>query len=32
MPIISMEILEIIDERENCDKSCVEIKRSSNEV
>ena len=32
MPIISVEILKIIDEREKCDTKCVEMTQSSSEV
>ena len=32
MPIISAEILKIIDERERCDTSCGVMKWSSSEV
>ena len=32
MPIISIEILKIIDERESCDTMCVETRWSSSEV
>ena len=32
MPIISLEILKTIDEREGCDTRCVEMRWSSSEV
>ena len=32
MPIISVEIMETIDERERCDTRCVVMRRSNNEM
>ena len=32
MPIISAEIMKVIDERERCDTRCAIMRRSNNEV
>ena len=32
MPIISVEIMKTIDERERCDTRCVVMRRSNNEM
>ena len=32
MPIISVEIMKIIDERERCDTRCVVMRQSNNEA